>query len=66
MPDPRLALTSQELTYAASALRAESHRAARQAADPQYHSSRRIFEDSANTYSELASKLDRIATRIRS
>lgn len=64
MPDPRYQLTAQEFTYAASALRAEAHRAATQAADPQYQSSRVIFEDAAEVYRELAGKLDRIASAL--
>jgi hypothetical protein len=61
MPDPRTTLTPQDLTYAATALRAEAHRAERQAVDPQYESSRAIFEDAAKVYEALAGKLTRIA-----
>jgi len=61
MPDPRLQLTAEELTYAATALRAEACRAKAQAGDPQYQSSRALFEDSARVYNELAGKLTRIA-----
>jgi hypothetical protein len=41
--------------------RAEAHRAAQQAADPQYQCVQAIFEDAAKGYGELAGKLDRIA-----
>lgn len=61
MADPRCQLTAQELTYAATALRAQALRAAQQATDPQYQSSRRLFEDAAEVYRELAGKFDRIA-----
>jgi hypothetical protein len=64
MSDPRLALTAQKLTYAASALRAEARRSELQAADPQFQSSRVIFADSARVYDELAGKLTRIADKI--
>jgi restriction system protein len=59
MPDPRQQLTAQELTYAATALRAEARRAEKQAADPQYESVRTIFEHSARAYDALAGKLSR-------
>jgi hypothetical protein len=52
---------AQELIYAATALRAEFHRAKVQATDPQYESSRAIFESAAKAYEELAGKLTRIA-----
>jgi hypothetical protein len=61
MPDPRAALTAQELIYAASALRAEARRAERQAADPNFESCRALFEQSARAYDALAEKLTRIA-----
>lgn len=61
MLDPRCQLTAQDLTYAASALRAEARRAERQAIDPQFESCRALFEISARAYDELACKLDRIA-----
>ncbi len=61
MPDPRFELTAQELTYAASALRAEARRAERQAADPTFHASRQIFEDAARVYDQLGAKFDWIA-----
>lgn len=61
MADPRLKLTTQDLTYAASALRAEARRAERQAADPQFESCRALFENSSRAYDDLAGKLDRIA-----
>lgn len=64
MADPRAQLTSQELLYAATALRAEARRAEQQAADPAYQSSRRIFEDSARVYDALAAKLTRIAEQL--
>ena len=64
MPDPRCQLTAQELTDAATALRAEARRAEQQAADPRYQSSRPIFEDSAKVYGELAGKLTRIAEQV--
>lgn len=64
MADPRSKLTAQELVYAASALRAEAYRAAHRAADPQFESSRAIFESAARTYGELAGNLDRIAGAI--
>ncbi|MGH8290626.1 MAG: hypothetical protein ACREV7_16670 [Steroidobacteraceae bacterium] len=64
MPDPRAELTSQELVYAATALRAEARRAAQQAADPAFHASRVIFEDSALVYDALAGKLTRIAEQL--
>jgi len=47
MADPRCQLTAQELIYAATALRAEARRAEQQAGDPQYVSSRPIFEKAA-------------------
>lgn len=59
MPDPRLQLTSQELIYAASALRAEARRAERQAADPQSEPCRALFESAAEVYDELARKIAR-------
>lgn len=61
MPDPRLALTAQELVYAASALRAEARRSERQAPDQQFESVRAIFTNSAETYERLAGKFTRIA-----
>lgn len=64
MLDPRCQLTAQELTYAATALRALAYRNAQQAADPQYQGSRVMFEEAARAYEELASKLTRIAERI--
>lgn len=64
MPDPRLQLSTQELVYAASALRAEARRAERQAADPTFHASRAIFEESAQVYDALAGKLTRIAEQL--
>ncbi len=65
MPDPRCELTAQELIYAANALRAEARRAEQQAADPQYESSRVLFEDSAKVYDRLAGKLTRIAEAVQ-
>lgn len=65
MADPRTQITAQELVYAASALRAEARRAERQAADPQYESSRSLFEKAAEAYDELARKLTRIAERVQ-
>lgn len=65
MADPRTQLTAQELIYAATALRAEARRAERQAADPQYQSSRPLFEGAAAAYDELARKLTRIAERVQ-
>ncbi len=63
--DPRTQLTTQELIYAASALRAEARRAERQAADPQYESVRSLFEDAAKIYDALAGKLTWIAERVK-
>ena len=65
MADPRTQLTAQELIYAANALRAEARRAERQAADPQYQSSRPLFESAAEAYDDLAGKLARIAERVQ-
>ncbi len=65
MPDPRLQLTAQELTYAATALRAEARRSERQAVDPQYESVRSIFQSSAQAYDALAAKFARIAERVQ-
>ena len=64
MPDPRCSLTTQELTYAATALRELEYRNAQQAADPQYQGSRAMFEHAAKVYDELAGKLTRIAEKI--
>lgn len=64
MPDPRLELTAQDLTYAATALRADARRAEREAADPIFHASKVILEDAARAKDELARKLDRIAKRL--
>lgn len=64
MHDPRCQITAQELVYAASALRAEARRAEQQAADPTFHSSRKLFEDSAKVYDSLAQKLTRIASAV--
>jgi hypothetical protein len=61
MPDPRLELTDQDLTYAATALRAEARRAEGRAADPTFHASRLLFEDAAKAYDALAAKCDRVA-----
>lgn len=61
MHDPRCEITAQELLYAASALRAEARRAEQQAADPTFHSSQKLFEESAKVYDALAHKLSRIA-----
>jgi hypothetical protein len=61
MPDPRIQLSAKELIYAATAPRAEAYRARMQAADPQYVSSRAIFEDAAKVYEAFARKLTRIA-----
>lgn len=65
MPDPRLQITAQELVYAASALRADARRAELQAADPQYESSRALFEEAAKCYAALAEKLTRIAETLQ-
>ena len=65
MPDPRLQLTAQELTYAATALRALAHRVSEQAADPQYQSSRTVFADAAKVFEALAGKITRIAEALR-
>jgi hypothetical protein len=64
MHDPRCQITAQELVYAASALRAEARRAERQAADPTFHSARKLFDESANVYDALAYKLSRIARAV--
>lgn len=64
MPDPRSAISAQELHYAASALRAAARRAEVQAADPNFESCRALFEQAAVAYDELAGKLTRIATRL--
>lgn len=64
MPDPRTAITAQELHYAASALRAAARRAESQAADPNFESCRAIFEQAARAYDKLAGKLPRIAERL--
>lgn len=64
MPDQRIQLSAQELIYAATALRAEAYRAKVQAADLQYQSSRRIFEDAAKVYEELAGKLTLISAAL--
>ena len=61
MPDPRATLTAQDLIYAAAALRADARRAERQAADPQYASSRHVFEHAVREDDALAAKFDRIA-----
>ena len=61
MPDPRAALTAQDLIYAAAALRADARRAEREAADPQHVSSKAVFEHAARGNDALAAKLDAIA-----
>ena len=61
MPDPRMQLTAQDLTYAARGLRVLTQRAQEQARDPQFESSRAIFEEAARVYEALAGKLARIA-----
>lgn len=65
MFDPRLQLTLQELLYAATALGAVARRAERQASEPAYQASRAIFENAARSDDEIASKLTRIAERVR-
>lgn len=64
MSDPRLELTAQDLTYAATALRAAARRAQGQAADPAFHASREVFRDAAGAYDALAEKLDRMAEKL--
>jgi hypothetical protein len=64
MPDQRMQLSAQELTYAATALRADAFRLKAQAADPQYRSSQALFERAVNAYEELAGKLTRIAAAL--
>lgn len=64
MRDPRLELTAQELTYAATALRAQARRAAECGADPQYGSTREIFRTAASNTLDLAVKIQRIAEEI--
>ena len=64
MSDPRCQLSAQELTYAATALRAEAYRAETQSADPAFQSSRAIFKEASHTYAALADKLTRIAERV--
>jgi hypothetical protein len=61
MPDPRLELTAQELTYAATGVRSLARQAERDAVDPKFESCKRLFEDSAEAYRVLARKLERIA-----
>lgn len=58
-------MRSARLLVAASALRAEAYWAKMQAADPQYQSSRVIFERAAKVYDELAGKLKRIAETLK-
>jgi hypothetical protein len=64
MPDPRLQLTAQEITYAAQGLRCLARNAERDAADPNFVSCRAIFEKSAKAYDALAVKFDRIAQAV--
>jgi len=64
MPDPRLTLTAQDLTYAARGLRVLARQAEGQAADPTFHASRALFTEAARAYEELAGRFDRIAEAI--
>src|SRR5438445_6906891 len=66
MQDPRTTLSAQDLIYAATALRVEARRAEAQAADPQYISSRQVFERSARIAGALAAKFDAIAKAVSS
>ncbi len=66
MRDPRTTLTAQDLIYAVAALRAGARRAERQAADPQYASSRHVFEHAARGNDALAAKFDAIAKALPS
>ena len=61
---PRTQLTAQDLIYAASTLRAEARRVERQAGDPQFESSRNIFECAARAYDELPGNLTQIADTV--
>ena len=61
MADPRLQFIFQELLYAAIALRQQARWSERQAADPQYGSTREIFGTAARSQDELAEKFQRIA-----
>jgi len=64
---PRLELTAQDITCAATGLRVLARQAQAQAKDPQLESCQRLFEDSAKFYDERAEvRSDREAvSRIR-
>ena len=64
MADPRLQFTSQDLLYAATALRQQARWSERQAADPQNGSTREIFNTAARSQDELAEKFQRIAEEV--
>ncbi len=64
MSDPRLQLTSQDLLYAATALRAQAVRSAEDAARPEYGSTREVFARSAASQRKLAEKFQRIGEEL--
>ena len=64
MADPRMQLTFQELIYAATALRQQARWSEKQAADPQYGTTREVFANSARSQDELAAKIQRSADLI--
>jgi len=64
MADPRLELTSLDLIFAATALRAQAVRSAEDAARPEYGSTREVFARSARSQRELAEKFQRIGERL--
>lgn len=57
-------LTSQELIFAATALRAEARRSSERAMDNRYGSTCEIFAVSASNTAELAEKIQRIAEQV--
>lgn len=59
MPAERL--TSQDLIYAATALRQSARTYEKRAADPAFHSCRETFLHTMRVNDDLAAKLDRIA-----
>ena len=64
VPDPRLQLSSQDLLFAATALRAQAIRSAEDAARPEYGSTREVFARSAASQRELAEKFQRIGEQL--
>lgn len=65
MHDPRSQLSSQDLIYAATALRVEAHLTEQRAQEPRYGSTCRVFKEAAAHKRELAERVQRIAEMVR-